>query len=56
MSEQWWFDTETGQVSNEKISGWETRMGPYDTREEAEHALQIAKERNEQADEFDDED
>ena len=53
MSEQWWFDTETGEVSNEKSSGWETRMGPYQSKEDAQHALEIARQRTEQADDYD---
>lgn len=56
MSEQWWFDTKTGEVSKDKSSGWETRMGPYDSQEEAKHALEIARQRAEEADDYDDED
>ncbi|WP_192930403.1 MULTISPECIES: hypothetical protein [Corynebacterium] len=56
MSEQWWFDSATGQVSQDKASGWENRMGPYSSKEEAQNALEIARKRNEQADDYDDED
>lgn len=53
MSEKWFYDTKTGQVSQGKESGWDSRMGPYDTREEAAAALETAKKRNEQADAYD---
>ena len=51
--EQWWYDTATGEVSQDKSSGWDTRMGPYDSREEAEAALETAKQRTKEADEYD---
>ncbi|MEY8566638.1 SPOR domain-containing protein [Corynebacterium sp.] len=54
MSEQqWYFDTASGEVTQGKSSGWDSRMGPYDSREAAEHALQIARERTKAADEWD---
>ncbi|NOW00269.1 SPOR domain-containing protein [Isoptericola chiayiensis] len=42
-----WFNTRTGQVeeSGEK-SSWTHLMGPYPTREAAEHALDTAERRN----------
>lgn len=49
----WWFDTATGEVSQGKVSGWETRMGPYPSREDAEQALQRARQRTEAADAYD---
>ncbi|MBC2681174.1 SPOR domain-containing protein [Corynebacterium sp. 4HC-13] len=53
MSEKWYYDTKTGQVTQGKESGWDSRMGPYDTQEEAAAALETAKKRNEQADAYD---
>lgn len=53
---KWYFDTKTGEVAQGKIISWDNRMGPYDTKEEAQHALKIAAERNDAADEWDDED
>ena len=50
---QWYYDTSTGQVTQGAESGWNNRMGPYATREEAEHAIEIAKARNEAADAYD---
>ncbi|HJD90982.1 MAG TPA: SPOR domain-containing protein, partial [Corynebacterium urealyticum] len=31
--EKWYFDTKTGEVTKGKASGWDTRMGPYDSEE-----------------------
>lgn len=56
MSEKWYYDTKTGQVSQGKATGFETRMGPYDSREEAEAAIDIARARNKAADSYDEED
>lgn len=50
---QWYYDTSTGQVTQGAESGWDNRMGPYATREEAEHAIESAKARNEAADAYD---
>ena len=41
--QKWFFDPATKEVSQGKTSGWENRMGPYDTREEAENAIEIAQ-------------
>ncbi|AZA14007.1 hypothetical protein ACFPVT_07775 [Corynebacterium choanae] len=54
--DKWYYNLETKEVVQGKQIGWTDRMGPYDTREEAEHALQIAHERNEQADAYDEQD
>lgn len=51
--QQWYFDTSSGEVTQGKTSGWDNRMGPYPSRDEAEHALQIARERTKAADEWD---
>lgn len=50
---KWYFDTSTGEVSQGKVSGWDTRMGPYDSQAEAERALTTARQRAEAADEWD---
>lgn len=48
---KWYYDVATGQVTEgPPESGWDNRMGPYDTREEAENALKLAAERNAAAD------
>ena len=48
--EQWWYDLKTKTVVSEpknKIKATD-RLGPYNSREEAEHALEKVEERNEQ--------
>ncbi|QRP61450.1 hypothetical protein [Corynebacterium minutissimum] len=47
---KWFYDPSTGEVSQGKVSGWENRMGPYDSREEAEQAIEIANARTAAAD------
>ncbi|MFG3256152.1 hypothetical protein [Streptomyces sp. NPDC048172] len=39
------YNVETGQVEEGPQSPGKDRMGPYSTREEAEHALDTARER-----------
>ena len=46
-----YFNTKTGQVEQGKVSSWQDRMGPYRSREEAEHAFERAAQRNHAADE-----
>ena len=53
---KYYYNLETRQVEQGKISSYDNRIGPYDTREEAEHALEIAKERNRIADAYDEQD
>ncbi|MDO4760894.1 MAG: hypothetical protein Q4A31_03095 [Corynebacterium sp.] len=53
---KWYFNTKTGEVEQGKSTNFAHRMGPYDTKEQALHALDIARERNRQADAFDEED
>lgn len=53
---KWFYNQETGQVEQGKVSSFENRLGPYDTAEEAARALEIIKERNEAADAIDEED
>lgn len=47
---KWYFDPKTGEVTQGKEGAWEDRMGPYDTREEAAGALEIAAARTAAAD------
>lgn len=54
--DKWYFNQETGQVEQGKVSSFAHRMGPYDTQEEAANALKIAEARNEAADAYDEED
>lgn len=56
MSDKWYYDLQTHEVTQGISGGWENRMGPYDSREQAEHALAIAAERSRAADDYDDED
>lgn len=55
-NEQWFFDQTTGEVTEGKVTGWKNRMGPYDSKELAENAFEIAKKRNDAADQAEDED
>ncbi len=47
---KWYFDPTTGEVTQGKEGSWDDRMGPYDTREEAAGALDIAAARTAAAD------
>ncbi|AKK11541.1 hypothetical protein [Corynebacterium uterequi] len=49
----WYFDPTTRSVSQGKQKGWDRRMGPYASREEAENALNLAAQRNDAADAYD---
>lgn len=51
--EKFYFNPTTGEVTQGKVASWDNRMGPYDTREEAAHALEIAAQRNKAADKAD---
>ena len=53
---KYYYNLETRQVEQGKVSSFDNRIGPYDTREEAEHALEIARERNRIADAYDEQD
>lgn len=48
--EKYYYNPSTGEVTQGKADSWDNRMGPYDTREEAEHALATANERTKRAD------
>jgi hypothetical protein len=39
-STQYWYNTKTGQVEKGYESSVVDRVGPFDTRDEAEHALE----------------
>lgn len=55
--QQWFYNPTTGEVTQGKKNSWADRMGPYSSREEAENAIRLARQRNEAADhEEDDED
>lgn len=45
---KYYYNLSTGAVEEGRQSRGEDLMGPYDTREEAQHALQIAAARNEE--------
>ena len=51
--DKFYFNPTTGEVSQGKVASWDNRMGPYDTREEAERALETAAQRNQVADDQD---
>lgn len=53
---KYYYNLETRQVEQGKVSSYDNRIGPYDTREEAEHTLEIARERNQIADAYDEQD
>ena len=53
---KYYYNLETRQVEQGKISSFDNRIGPYDTREKAEHALEIARERNRITDAYDEQD
>ncbi|MCT1710754.1 SPOR domain-containing protein [Dietzia cinnamea] len=54
--EQWYYDIATGQALQGKVTNWDSRMGPYATRAEAEAALAKARARNEAWDAEDEKD
>jgi hypothetical protein len=50
MSGPWYFNLVTKQVEEGPVSPNIERLGPYNTRAEAEKALELAAKRNEQWD------
>ncbi|AKE40977.1 Uncharacterised protein [Corynebacterium kutscheri] len=50
LDNKWFFNPRTKKVEQGKVSGFDDRMGPYDSEEEAAQALEIAQARNEFAD------
>lgn len=53
--EQYWYNTKTGEVEEGHRSSWTHLMGPYNTRAEAQQALEKAGSRNESWEEDDEE-
>lgn len=53
-NETYWFNTQTGQVEEGQQSLAIDRIGPFQTREEAERALEIVEERAKKIREEDD--
>lgn len=50
---EFWFNTVTGTVEEGRVSPWDQVMGPYPTREAAQHALDSAHQRSEAWDQAD---
>ena len=50
---EYFYNTRTRMVEKGRLSSWEDLMGPYPTREDAEQALETAKQRS---DSWDDDD
>ncbi|UZN01714.1 SPOR domain-containing protein [Cellulomonas sp. S1-8] len=50
---EYFYNTRTREVEEGRNSDWSQLMGPYATREEAQHALDIARARNEEWDQQD---
>ena len=53
MDKEFWFNPETREVEEGRVSPWTDRMGPYPTREAAQAALEKAEARTEAWDEAD---
>lgn len=51
---EFWYNVQTHQIEEDAQSDWSQLIGPYETREEAEHALEKVKARNEAWDKDDD--
>ncbi|HLS04062.1 MAG TPA: hypothetical protein VK030_04810 [Actinomycetales bacterium] len=43
--DKWWFNLSTGHVEQGRRSALSNRVGPYDTKQEAQAALELAAER-----------
>jgi len=54
QSQRWWYCIKDKTVEPEAGCPAKDRLGPYDSKEEAEHALDIARRRNEEWDAQDD--
>jgi hypothetical protein len=44
---EYWYNVNTHEVEEDALSDWSQLIGPYKTREEAEHALEKVRARNE---------
>ncbi|MDR0341724.1 MAG: hypothetical protein LBI49_01195 [Nocardiopsaceae bacterium] len=51
--QRWWYCLRHNRVEGEDGCPGKDRLGPYPTREQAEHALETVRERNEEWDEAD---
>ncbi|WP_062072037.1 hypothetical protein [Demequina sediminicola] len=52
-SGEYYYNINTGEVEEGRVSSWESRMGPYATREEAAQALETARKRTDAWDDAD---
>jgi len=52
-TKKYWFNTKTGEVEQGRKSLAVYRIGPFETREEAERAYEIIRERNKKLDQED---
>ena len=50
---RYWYNVQTHEAEKDAQSGWQSLIGPYESREEAEHALAKVQERNAAADALD---
>lgn len=46
---EYYYNTETGEVEKGRVSLWSKVLGPYPSAEEAARAFEIAQERNDEA-------
>ena len=53
---EYWYNVKTHEVEEDAMSDWTQLIGPYKTREEAEHAMEKVHARNEAWEKYDDED
>jgi hypothetical protein len=44
---EYWYNVNTHEVEEDALSDWSQLIGPYKTRDEAEHALDKVRARNE---------
>lgn len=51
--QKWFYNQETKTVEQGRQSSFEHRLGPYDSKEEAEQAMEIVAARNAAADAYD---
>ncbi|WP_155848441.1 SPOR domain-containing protein [Arthrobacter sp. 35W] len=51
---QFWYNVKTHEVEEDAMSDWTQLIGPYDTRAEAEAALEKVRQRNDSWDAQDD--
>ena len=44
---EYWYNVNTLEIEEDRLSDWSQLIGPYKTRVEAEHALEKVRARNE---------